>query len=302
MTTMTPERLEECLSVLAGVRRRSGDGPSDRAVARLLGRPVSWVVEYRNGTMPVPADLAEWLERRTAKRLASHAPVLPDRDKSRPWQRVKVSAEEAAAQAERLRAAMDALSWNAPYLASLVNKGPPAIRRWMLGTSKLPPPSDLVRWVEKVVRVGEDKAGPPPQLDSTWSDGQREAEGRATRLLCAMKALDWGLPEVAEQANRTYEGVRQWTLGKTTAPLEFVTWMEGLARDAASDPPPPWVLPGGVRTEDFQRGVNLLREAGLGRVAKLLERAVGDDELTPLPRASQKAEPAVPKSRKAATV
>lgn len=52
---MTPTRLRECISIL---------GWTQRGLARMLNRQEGTVRQWARGVVTIPADTAEWLERR----------------------------------------------------------------------------------------------------------------------------------------------------------------------------------------------------------------------------------------------
>jgi hypothetical protein len=117
---MTPARLSECLTILTAGAHRSGladeHGPVLRLAARLVGVATKTIQRWLHGEVPVPDDVAAWLERRVAARLANPPPSLAG-ERSGP-----VSAEEKAARCVRLRAALGALGWTAPYFGGLIGR------------------------------------------------------------------------------------------------------------------------------------------------------------------------------------
>lgn len=53
---MTPERLRECIAIL---------GVSQRGLASVIDRSENSVRQWARGRSPIPAEVADWLERYT---------------------------------------------------------------------------------------------------------------------------------------------------------------------------------------------------------------------------------------------
>lgn len=238
MTEMSVGRLEECLRSVIFTRRAADNAPSDSAVARRIGWPTQKVTAWRAGTEPVPGKVAAWLERRAAARAADPVPVLPDFRQLASRSRTLPSEEEAQARSMLLRTSMNALGWKNVRLASKIGRSEESVSRFLRGRPEQAAPLDLLSWLEQVRVKGEDRAGPPPSLAQPASEASLNAPEYGRRLVAAMTALDMGVAYLAKQVDRTFEGVRQWTLGKVPVPGDLLAWLERTVASDAADPPP----------------------------------------------------------------
>lgn len=189
---MTPEHLEECLTVLTAGAQRVGvahaEGPVLRSAERLIGMSARTIGLWLRGQYPVPEDVAAWLERRVAAREANPPPVL-DETKAR------VSSEEKAERCARLRAALEALDWSQPFVGRLVGRPRNTIFYWVSGHS--PPPIEVVEWAERL--AADDAADPSPRV--------KAGGGLMAEIMGGMKLLrEAGLTKAAALLGEHLDG------------------------------------------------------------------------------------------------
>jgi transcriptional regulator with XRE-family HTH domain len=191
---MTPEHLEECLTILTAGAPRTGlaheQGPVLRSAGRLIGMSARTVQGWLRGEAPVPEDVAAWLRRRAAARRANPPPHLPET---------------------------------------------------------------------------------PAQQRGRTEEAKEEARELGRRLAAALKVLGWTQPSLAHAVGRSVQTANYWITGKIPPPLVVVEWAERLAADDAADPSPRAKV-GSVPLTEVMEGIDLLRKAGLTKVAALLER------------------------------
>lgn len=227
---MTPEHLEECLTILTAGAPRTGlaheQGPVLRSAGRLIGMSARTVQGWLRGEAPVPEDVAAWLRRRAAARRANPPPHLPETPAQQRG-RTEEAKEEARELGRRLAAALKVLGWTQPSLAHAVGRSVQTANYWITG--KIPPPLVVVEWAERL--AADDAADPSPR-----------AKVGSVPLTEVMEGIDLlrkaGLTKVAGLLERQMDGATAEAEAEETVPAPAPAKIS-VAPEKKGPPPPP---------------------------------------------------------------
>lgn len=137
-SSMTSTRLRECLHSLAW---------SQISLGRHLNYGRDTSRKWARGLLPIPQDVASWLEKTDDFFRLNPLPSFPS-----------PSPEGSSMTPERFKYCLDTLHWTQRLFAQRLGRSEGNIRQWAYGRVTIP--NDVASWLEKAASFMEDN--PPP--------------------------------------------------------------------------------------------------------------------------------------------